>query len=103
MAHSALALVASLRQLSKAVRTVADRVLGARDTRRRRPKNTPSDIINLLNRKINAALSDPRMQARLADPGGTAAPTSPAGFEKLTIEETEKWTRVVKFTGIKRG
>jgi tripartite-type tricarboxylate transporter receptor subunit TctC len=67
------------------------------------PRNTPAEIIGLLNREINAALSVPKMQARLADLGGTAASTSPAAFEKLIIEDTEKWTRVAKFAGIKPG
>jgi hypothetical protein len=43
------------------------------------------------------------MQARLADLGGTAAPASPSAFEKLIVEDTEKWTRVVKFAGVKPG
>jgi tripartite-type tricarboxylate transporter receptor subunit TctC len=67
------------------------------------PRNTPTEIIGLLNREINAALSDPRMQTRLADLGGTAVFASPAAFEKLIIEDTEKWTRVVKFAGIGPG
>jgi len=65
------------------------------------PKNTPTEIIDLLNREINAALSDPKMQAKLADLGGTAVFTSPAAFRKLIVEDTEKWTKVVKFAGIK--
>ena len=67
------------------------------------PRNTPAEVIDLLNREINAALSEPGMQARLADLGGTAAPASPSAFGKLIVEETEKWTRVVKFAGIKPG
>ena len=65
------------------------------------PRNTPVEIINKLNREINAALADPRMKARIADIGGTVLPGSPADFGKLIAEETEKWAKVVKFAGIK--
>src|SRR5262249_49914352 len=67
------------------------------------PRNTPTEIIDLLNREINAALSEPRMQSRLAGLGGKAVFASPAAFEKLIIEDTEKWTRVVRFAGIGPG
>jgi tripartite-type tricarboxylate transporter receptor subunit TctC len=67
------------------------------------PRNTPTGIIDVLNREINATLSEPAMQARFADLGSTAAPTSPAGFERLIVADTEKWKRVVKFAGIKPG
>src|SRR5262249_32454467 len=65
------------------------------------PKNTPPEIVDRLNKEINAALADPKMNARLAEWGATALPASPAGFGKLIAEETEKWGKVVKFTGIK--
>ena len=65
------------------------------------PKNTPADIIEKLNKAVNAALADPKMKARLADFGGTVMPGSPADFGKLIAEETEKWAKVVKFAGIK--
>jgi tripartite-type tricarboxylate transporter receptor subunit TctC len=65
------------------------------------PKNTPADIVNKLNREINAALADPKMKARLADLGGTVLPGSPADFGKLIADETEKWAKVVKFSGAK--
>jgi tripartite-type tricarboxylate transporter receptor subunit TctC len=65
------------------------------------PKNTPAEIIDKLNKEINAALSDPRMQARLADLGATPFGGSPAHFGKLIADETEKWGKVVKFVGIK--
>ena len=65
------------------------------------PKNTPAEIIDTLNKEINAALADPRMKARLADLGGTALPGSPADFGKLLADETEKWGKVIKFAGIK--
>jgi tripartite-type tricarboxylate transporter receptor subunit TctC len=67
------------------------------------PKDTPPEIIALLNREINAALVDTEMHAQLAELGGTAAVTSPGEFEHLIIDETEKWTKVVKFAGIKPG
>jgi tripartite-type tricarboxylate transporter receptor subunit TctC len=65
------------------------------------PRNTPAGIVDGLNREINRVLSEPAMQAQLAGLGGTAAPTSPAGFEQLIIEDTDKWKRVVEFAGIK--
>jgi tripartite-type tricarboxylate transporter receptor subunit TctC len=65
------------------------------------PRNTPSQIIDKLNKEINAGLADPNMKARLADLGGTVLAGSPADFGKLIAEETEKWGEVVKFTGIK--
>ena len=65
------------------------------------PKNTPAEIVDKLNTEINAALADPKMKTRLAEWGATALPGSPADFGKLIAEETEKWGKVVKFTGIK--
>ena len=65
------------------------------------PKNTPAEIIDRLNKEINAGLADPKLKAQLADLGGTVLVGSPADFEKLIAEETEKWGKVVKFTGIK--
>jgi tripartite-type tricarboxylate transporter receptor subunit TctC len=65
------------------------------------PKDTPADIIDKLNREINAGLADPKMKARLADLGGTVLALSPADFRKLIAEETEKWAKVVKFSGAK--
>jgi tripartite-type tricarboxylate transporter receptor subunit TctC len=65
------------------------------------PRNTPAEIIDTLNKEINAALADPNMKARLADLGGTALAGSPADFGKLIAEETEKWGKVVKFSGAK--
>jgi tripartite-type tricarboxylate transporter receptor subunit TctC len=65
------------------------------------PKNTPVQIINRLNTGINAAFVDPRMRARLLDLGGTPLAGSPADFERLVLEETDKWARVIKFAGIK--
>jgi tripartite-type tricarboxylate transporter receptor subunit TctC len=64
------------------------------------PKNTPSEIIDKLNKEINASLADPIMKARLPDLGATALAGSPADFGKLIADETEKWGKVVKFAGI---
>jgi len=63
------------------------------------PKNTPADIIDKINKEINSALADPKMKARLADLGGTVLALSPSDFGRLIVDETEKWAKVVKFSG----
>jgi tripartite-type tricarboxylate transporter receptor subunit TctC len=63
------------------------------------PKNTPAEIIERLNKEVNAALADPKIRARFADLGGTAMGGSPADFGKFIADETEKWAKVVKFSG----
>jgi tripartite-type tricarboxylate transporter receptor subunit TctC len=63
------------------------------------PKNTPTEIVDRLNKEINAALADPKVEARLADLGITVLPGSPADFGLLIAAETEKWGKVVKFAG----
>jgi len=65
------------------------------------PKHTGAEIINSLNREINAALADPRIKDRLTDQGGTVLPGSPADFGKLIADETEKWAKVINFAGLK--
>jgi tripartite-type tricarboxylate transporter receptor subunit TctC len=65
------------------------------------PKDTPADIVEKLNKEINAALADPKMKARLADLGCTVLAGSPGDFGKLIADETEKWGKVVKFSGAK--
>jgi tripartite-type tricarboxylate transporter receptor subunit TctC len=65
------------------------------------PKATPAEIVDKLNKEINACLADPKMKAQLADLGGVALPGSPAEFGKLIADETEKWAKVIKFAGIK--
>jgi len=65
------------------------------------PKNTPAEIIDQLNRETNAALADPKLKARVADLGGMVFPLSPAEYAKRVAEETEKWGKVVKFSGAK--
>jgi tripartite-type tricarboxylate transporter receptor subunit TctC len=63
------------------------------------PANTPIEIIDRLNREINAAFTDPVMKARLFDTGGAALPGSPADFGRVMTEETEKWAKVIKASG----
>ena len=63
------------------------------------PRNTPTEIVEKLNREINAGLADPKLKARLADLGTTPLPGSPADYAKLGVDETEKWGKVVKLTG----
>jgi tripartite-type tricarboxylate transporter receptor subunit TctC len=65
------------------------------------PKNTPAEIVDRLNRGVNAALVDPRMKARLAEFGGNVMPGSSADFGKFIAAETEKWAKVVKFAGVR--
>jgi tripartite-type tricarboxylate transporter receptor subunit TctC len=65
------------------------------------PKATPAEIVNKLNKEINAGLDDPKLKARLIDLGGTLLAGSPADFDKFIADETEKWGKVVKFVGIK--
>ena len=65
------------------------------------PKNTPAEIIDKLNKEINAGLADPKTKARLMYLGGTELVGSAADFGKLIAEETEKWAKVIKFAGIK--
>jgi tripartite-type tricarboxylate transporter receptor subunit TctC len=65
------------------------------------PKATPAEIVEKLNREINAGLADPRMKARLADLGGTVLPGSPSDFGKLIADETEKWGKVIRALNIK--
>ena len=65
------------------------------------PKNTPAEIIDRLNKEINAGLADPKIKARLADLGGTPFVGSPADFGKLIADETEKWAKVIRAANIK--
>jgi tripartite-type tricarboxylate transporter receptor subunit TctC len=65
------------------------------------PKGTPAEVIDKLNKEIDAGLADPEMMARFADLGDVPMPMSPAAFGKLIADETEKWGKVVKFAGIK--
>jgi tripartite-type tricarboxylate transporter receptor subunit TctC len=65
------------------------------------PKATPAEIVEKLNKEINASLADPSIKARLADLGGDVLALSPADFGKLIPDETEKWAKVIKSAGIK--
>jgi tripartite-type tricarboxylate transporter receptor subunit TctC len=65
------------------------------------PKGTPAEIIDKLNREINAALADPKTKARIAQSGGNALAGSPADFGKLIADEIEKWGKVIRAANIK--
>jgi tripartite-type tricarboxylate transporter receptor subunit TctC len=65
------------------------------------PRNTPVAIIETLNKEINAGLADPRIKARFADLGATVFTGSPTDFRTFITDETEKWGKVVKFSGAK--
>jgi tripartite-type tricarboxylate transporter receptor subunit TctC len=65
------------------------------------PRNMPAEIVDKLNKEINAALAEPKMKSRLAELGGTPLPGSPAQFGKLIAEETEKWGNVIRTLNIK--
>ena len=65
------------------------------------PRSTPAEIIDRLNREINACLADPKLHARIADLGGVALTGSPSEFGRLIAEETDKWAKVVRFSGAK--
>ena len=64
------------------------------------PRNTPAEIVQQLNKEVNAALADPKMKVRLADLG-EALPGSPADFGKLIADDTEKWGKVIRALNIK--
>jgi tripartite-type tricarboxylate transporter receptor subunit TctC len=65
------------------------------------PKGTPAEIVDKLNREINAGLADTKIKARIADLGNTVLAGSPADFGGLIADETEKWAKVIKFAGAK--
>jgi tripartite-type tricarboxylate transporter receptor subunit TctC len=65
------------------------------------PKNTPTEIVERLNKEINAGLTDPKLAARLTALGCTPVPGSPVEFGKLIADETAKWAKVIKFANIK--
>jgi len=67
------------------------------------PKNTPPEIVERLNKEINAGLADPKLKQRLADFGGTVLPGTPADYGRLIVVETEKWAKVVKFAGLRQS
>jgi tripartite-type tricarboxylate transporter receptor subunit TctC len=65
------------------------------------PKNTPVEVVDKLSAETNAVLADPEINAKLAELGNMAIPGSPTSFGKLIMDETEKWAKVVKFSGAK--
>jgi tripartite-type tricarboxylate transporter receptor subunit TctC len=65
------------------------------------PRNTPAEIIDKLNKEVNAGLDDPKLKGRLIDLGGMLLAGSPAEFGKLIADDTEKWGKVIKSAGIK--
>jgi tripartite-type tricarboxylate transporter receptor subunit TctC len=65
------------------------------------PKGTPAEVVDTLNTAVDAVLADPTLKARLAELGGEPMPMTPAQFGKLIADETEKWAKVVKFSGAK--
>ncbi len=65
------------------------------------PKDTPAEIVDKLNAAISAALADPEINKRLTDLGSVQVVMTPAEFHKVIVDETEKWAKVIKFSGIK--
>ena len=65
------------------------------------PKNTPAEIVDKINKEINAGLADPKISSRIADLGGVALPGLPADFGRLITTETEKWGKVIRTANIK--
>jgi tripartite-type tricarboxylate transporter receptor subunit TctC len=65
------------------------------------PRATPTEIVDKLNKEINAGLADPRLKARLADLGAAVLVGSPADYGRLIAEETEKWGKVIRAANIK--
>jgi tripartite-type tricarboxylate transporter receptor subunit TctC len=65
------------------------------------PRNTPAEIIDMLNKELNAGLADSKIKTRIVELGGTVLGGSPAEFGTIISDATEKWARVIKFAGIK--
>jgi tripartite-type tricarboxylate transporter receptor subunit TctC len=65
------------------------------------PKNTPAEIVTMLNKELNAGLADVKVRTRIEELGGTVLGGTPAEFEKILSEAVDKWTKVIKFAGIK--
>jgi len=65
------------------------------------PKNTPAEIIDRLNKELNAGLADSKIKARIVELGGTVLGGSPAEFGTIISDATEKWAKVIKFAGVK--
>ena len=67
------------------------------------PKGTPAEVIDKLNKEINASLADPKLRARIADLGGTPLALTPTDFGKFIADETEKWGKVIRTLNVKAG
>jgi tripartite-type tricarboxylate transporter receptor subunit TctC len=67
------------------------------------PQGTPAEVIDMINKGVNAGLAEPTVAKRIVELGGMPMPLAPAGFGKLVADETEKWAKVVKFSGAKPG
>jgi tripartite-type tricarboxylate transporter receptor subunit TctC len=65
------------------------------------PRDTPTEVVEVLNKAVNAGLADPKLKGRLTDLGNVSLPGPPAAFGKLIADETEKWGKVIRFAGIK--
>ena len=65
------------------------------------PRNTPADIVDKLNKEINAGLADARIKTRIVELGGTVVGGTPAQFATVISEATAKWAKVIKFADIK--
>ena len=65
------------------------------------PRNSPAELVEVLNNAVNAGLADPKLKARLTDLGYVPLPGQPAAFGKLIADETEKWGKVIRAAGIK--
>jgi tripartite-type tricarboxylate transporter receptor subunit TctC len=65
------------------------------------PRHTPAEIVDRLNKEINAGLADPKIRTRLADLGGGIFTSSPAEFGRLIADETEKWGKVIRAANIR--
>jgi len=65
------------------------------------PKHTPAEVVDRLNKEINAGLADPKLKARLTELGGMMLTGSSADFGTFISDETQKWAKVVKFSGAK--
>jgi tripartite-type tricarboxylate transporter receptor subunit TctC len=65
------------------------------------PRNTPANVVDLLNREINTAIADPTIRKRIADMGGTAPGGSTYDFAKFLANDMQRWVKVAAFTGIK--